>query len=209
MIGPSSSHTAGAARIGLISRAVLREEPVSAEILLHGSFAKTYRGHGTDKAIVAGVLGLEPDDPRLRTSLELARQRGVEIKIDTVELDSAHPNTAILTLKSASGKTVTVRGSSIGGGNISVSEINGMAVEISGQHATLVVLHYDAPGTIAAVTEYVSRLGANICNFKLSRAQKGGNAVMTIEVDGGLEQKVEEDVSKLANVASCIMLSAI
>ena len=173
MIGPSSSHTAGAARIGLIARALLGAPAVTADIRLHGSFAKTYRGHGTDKALVAGI----------------------------------HPNTALITLTDAQGHTVSVQGASVGGGNILVTRVNGMAVEITGQYTTLIVLHRDAPGTIAAVTEEMSRRGVNICNFRLSRAQKGGTAVMTIEVDGALEPDVNSCVEKLPNVLSSTMLA--
>ena len=185
MIGPSSSHTAGAARIGLIARALLGAPAVTADIRLHGSFAKTYRGHGTDKALVAGILGT----------------------IMPAALENAHPNTALITLTDAQGHTVSVQGASVGGGNILVTRVNGMAVEITGQYTTLIVLHRDAPGTIAAVTEEMSRRGVNICNFRLSRAQKGGTAVMTIEVDGALEPDVNSCVEKLPNVLSSTMLA--
>ena len=200
MIGPSSSHTAGAARIGLIARALLGAPAVTADIRLHGSFAKTYRGHGTDKALVAGILGMKPDDARLRDSLTLAQKAGLAITIMPAALENAHPNTALITLTDAQGHTVSVQGASVGGGNILVTRVNGMAVEITGQYTTLIVLHRDAPGTIAAVTE-------DICNFRLSRAQKGGTAVMTIEVDGALEPDVNSCVEKLPNVLSSTMLA--
>ena len=207
MIGPSSSHTAGAARIGLIARALLGAPAVTADIRLHGSFAKTYRGHGTDKALVAGILGMKPDDARLRDSLTLAQKAGLAITIMPAALENAHPNTALITLTDAQGHTVSVQGASVGGGNILVTRVNGMAVEITGQYTTLIVLHRDAPGTIAAVTEEMSRRGVNICNFRLSRAQKGGTAVMTIEVDGALEPDVNSFVEKLPNVLSSTMLA--
>lgn len=209
MVGPSSSHTAGAARLGLIARALLGTEPVQAEILLHGSFAKTYRGHGTDKAIAAGILGFQPDDMRLRDSLSLARERGLAVEFGTVELDSAHPNTAVITLTDAAGRTVRVQGASVGGGNILVTEVNGLAVEISGQYTTLIVQHRDAPGTIAAVTEEMSHRGVNICNFRLARKQKGGDAVMTIEMDGMPDASLNDCVSQLPNVLSSTMLEPI
>ena len=209
MVGPSSSHTAGAARLGLIARALLGTEPVQAEILLHGSFAKTYRGHGTDKAIAAGILGFQPDDMRLRDSLSLARERGLAVEFGTVELDGAHPNTAVITLTDAAGRTVHVQGASVGGGNILVSEVNGLAVEISGQYTTLIVQHRDAPGTIAAVTEEMSHRGVNICNFRLARKQKGGDAVMTIEMDGMPDASLNDCVSQLPNVLSSTMLEPI
>ena len=155
MIGPSSSHTAGAARIGGIARAVLAAEPVRAVIQLHGSFAKTYKGHVTDKAIIAGIMGMAPDDERIRRAPELAEAAGLAISIETVELDGAHPNTARILLWDASGRSVTVQGASVGGGNILITAVNGMEVQITGQYTSLIVLHRDTPGTIAAVTDAI------------------------------------------------------
>ncbi len=209
MVGPSSSHTAGAARLGLIARALLGAEPVQADILLHGSFAKTYRGHGTDKALVAGVMGFAPDDMRLRDSLTLARRAGLAVNIQTAQLENAHPNTARITLTDRAGRTVELQGASVGGGNILVTEVNGLAVEITGQYTTLIVLHRDAPGTIAAVTEEMSRRGVNICNFRLAREQKGGVAVMTIEMDGTPDVSLNARVEALPNVLSSTMLTPI
>lgn len=209
MIGPSSSHTAGAARIGLITRALLGQPAVKAHILLHGSFAKTYRGHGTDKAIVAGILGMKTDDERIRFSLDVAREEGLEIQIETGELDGAHPNTAEITLTDRNGHTVSLRGSSIGGGNIHVTRVNGMEVSLTGQHTTLIVLHRDAPGTIASVTELMADHGVNICNFRLARQTKGGQAVMTIEIDGNFGAELNEEINILPNIYSSTMLQPI
>ena len=180
MIGPSSSHTAGAARIGRITLALLGAPAVKADIFLHGSFAKTYKGHGTDKALIAGIMGMSTDDSRIRRAPELAREQGLAVTITTGDIDGAHPNTARVALTDADGNRVSLLGSSIGGGNILVTEVNGMEVSITGQHTTLIVLHRDAPGTIAAVTEVMAEAGVNICNFRLSRQQKGGDAVMKI-----------------------------
>lgn len=209
MIGPSSSHTAGAARIGLVARCLLGTAPVRADIRLHGSFAKTYRGHGTDKALVAGILGIQPDDIRLRDSLSLARDAGLAVSFDEIALEDAHPNTALITLTDRNGHTVSVQGASVGGGNILITRVNGMAVEITGQYPTLIVLHRDAPGTIAAVTEEMSRRGVNICNFRLSREEKGGVAVMTIEMDGSADAELNDRVQKLPNVLSSTLLTPI
>ena len=173
MIGPSSSHTAGAARIGLMTRALLGKTPVKAHIFLHGSFAKTYKGHGTDKALVAGILGMQTDDERIRFSLDVAKKEGLEIQIETGELENTHPNTAEITLTAADGEKVSLRGSSIGGGNILITRVNGMEVALTGQNPALIVLHKDAPGTIAAVTELMAEYGGNICNFHLARETKG------------------------------------
>ncbi len=209
MIGPSSSHTAGAARIGRIAYALLGEKAVRADIRLHGSFAKTYKGHGTDKALVAGIMGMKPDDPRIRKSLELAKEQGLEVSIRPEFFENAHPNTALIILIGESGGQVRVQGASVGGGNILITEVNGMPVEITGQYATLIVLHRDAPGTIAQVTELIASLGVNICNFRLSREQKGGTAVMTIEVDGQVGKELNACIRQLPNVIGSTMLQPI
>ena len=209
MIGPSSSHTAGAARIGRITLALLGAPAVKAHILLHGSFAKTYKGHGTDKALIAGIMGMATDDPRIRQAPELAKEQGLAVEIETGDIDGAHPNTARITLEDAGGRSVCLLGSSVGGGNIPVTEINGMEVAVTGQQTTLIVLHRDAPGTIASVTEVMAEAGANICNFRLSRQKRGGEAVMTIEVDGTFGPEINERIKTLDNVFSSIMLQPI
>ena len=209
MIGPSSSHTAGAARIGRIARALLGEEVAAAEIRLCGSFARTWRGHGTDKALVGGIMGMLPDDPGIRHSRQLAAEAGIAVTIGEEELPGAHPNTAIIRLTGKEGGTITVRGASVGGGNILVTQVNGMDVEVTGQYTTLIVLHRDAPGTIAGVTEALSARGVNICNFRLSRSRKGGTAVMTIEMDGRHDLSLNDCVKNLPNVLASTMLAPI
>lgn len=206
MIGPSSSHTAGAARIGLVAHTLLGEPAVKAEILLHGSFAKTYRGHGTDRAIIGGIMGMEPDDARIRRAPELARRSGLAVTIETGEIEGAHPNTARVTLTSASGRRVSIVGSSVGGGSILVRSVNDMDVSFDGQHTTLIVLHRDAPGTIAEVTEVLGAAGVNICNFRLSRRKRGGEAVMTIELDGNFAGDLNSKISALPNIYSSTIL---
>ena len=208
MIGPSSSHTAGAARIGRIAYMLLGQPAKRAEILLHGSFAKTYKGHGTDKALIAGIMGMKPDDARLRSSFELAEQAGLSFEITTGHLEDAHPNTAQITLYGEDSQ-VSVQGASVGGGNILINRINGMAVEISGQFTTLIVLQRDAPGTIAHVTELLGSNGINIANFRLAREQKGGTAVMTIEIDGDAGKELNRQVAALENVLGSTMLKPI
>ena len=195
MIGPSSSHTAGAARIGRITRTLLGAPAVKADILLHGSFAKTYKGHGTDKALIAGIMGMATDDVRIRQAPELAKEAGLEVHISTGDI--------------ANGRQVSLLGSSIGGGNILVTEVNGMEVSLTGQYTTLIVLHKDAPGTIAAVTEVMAEEGINICNFRLSRQKKGGEAVMTIELDGKPSPEINKKINTLPNIYSSTMLQPI
>ena len=141
MIGPSSSHTAGAARIGKISRMLFRDTIQSAEIKLFGSFAKTYKGHGTDRALVGGILGMEPDDERIRDSLMIAKDQNIQVTIEKSNLTPKHPNTVEIKLKGDAGKEVVILGSSVGGGNIHITQINGLDVSITGQHDTLIVVH--------------------------------------------------------------------
>jgi len=206
MIGPSSSHTAGAVRIGYVAGLLLGKPAVKAEIHLHGSFAKTYKGHGTDKALIAGILGMMPDDPRIRNSPLLAVEAGLAVTIIPDSIPGAHPNTARIILTSAEGGQMSVQGSSIGGGNILINQINGLPVEFSGQSDTLIVLHRDIAGVIAEVSQYLGERGINISNFRLSRSEKGGIAIMTIEVDGKVEPSMNEHISGMPNILRSIAL---
>ncbi|MFT4006566.1 MAG: L-serine ammonia-lyase, iron-sulfur-dependent subunit beta [Lacrimispora sp.] len=206
MIGPSSSHTAGAARIGKTA-AMLLDAPVkTADILFHGSFAKTYKGHGTDKAIVGGILKLDPWDPGIRTSLETAAKLGIDLTIRTGNIENAHPNTAIVTLTSPDGKTISVQGASVGGGNIVITRVNDMEVYFTGQNTTLIVLHQDVPGIIAHVTSLVAEGNANINNFRLNRQDKGGLAIMTIEMDSDFDQCLADRIRTIPHVYNTILL---
>jgi len=200
MIGPSSSHTAGAVRIGYVAGLLLGKPAVKAEIHLHGSFAKTYKGHGTDKALIAGILGMMPDDERIRNSPLFAEEAGLAVTIISDTIPGAHPNTARIILTSAEGGQVSVQGSSIGGGNILINQINGLPVEFSGQSDTLIILHRDIAGVIAEVSQYLGERGINISNFRLSRSEKGGIAIMTIEVDGKVEPFMNEHISGMPNI---------
>lgn len=209
MIGPSSSHTAGAVRLGRVAWKLLEERAVKAEIQLSGSFAQTYRGHGTDKALVGGIMGMHTYDEKIRDSLELAKEQGLEYSFQVCEIPGAHPNTARIILEGEHGARVEVVGASIGGGNILVTEINGMAVSFTGQHNTLLVLHYDKPGTIAAVTNFMAYSEVNIGNFRLTRPKKGGEAVMTIEVDGDVSDALINSLRILPNVINVVLVRTV
>ncbi|MCI8441725.1 MAG: L-serine ammonia-lyase, iron-sulfur-dependent, subunit beta [Provencibacterium sp.] len=206
MIGPSSSHTAGAVRLGRVAGALLGEPAVRARILLHGSFAKTYKGHGTDRALVAGIMGMLPSDARIRSSLSLARQLGLEVEFQPGAIENAHPNTARITLWDAAGNSVEVQGASVGGGNILVDRFNGMDVSISGQYTTLIVLHWDRPGVIAEVASLIGENEVNIANFRLSREARGGRAVMSIETDGLVEKSLCEQIRALPGILSATLM---
>lgn len=206
MIGPSSSHTAGAARIGKTA-ALLLGAPVShADILFSGSFAKTFRGHGTDKAIVGGILKMDPWDPKIRTSLQIAEEMGITISFRTGTIENAHPNTALITLTSAEGNTIKVQGASIGGGNIVINNVNDMEVNFTGQKTTLIVMHQDVPGIIAHVTNLVAEENANICNFRLNREEKGGLAIMTLEMDSDFSESLLVKLKKIPHIYNTILL---
>jgi L-serine dehydratase len=208
MIGPSSSHTAGAVRIGKISRKILGAAPVRADIGLAGSFALTYRGHGTDKALVAGILGMSPDDERIRNSLGIAREEGLDFAFREVKIPRSHPNTAVVHLTAADGSECTVQGASVGGGNILIHSLNGIETEFTGARDTFIIPHRDAPGTIAAVTALLADSGINIGNFRLSRPNKGYQAVMTIEIDGTFQADITARLKQLPNIISVVYLPA-
>lgn len=183
MVGPSSSHTAGACRLGLMTRAILGGTPERARIELHGSFAATGEGHGTHRAIVGGLIGLPPDDLRLRQAYAEAEAAGLQWTFEEVALgDDAHPNTAILHVDRGEERTV-VRGASVGGGRVVVTEIDGFPVELGGDYHTLVVLAHDEPGTIARITGVLAEEGVNLATMRVDRTGRHKDALMTIEVD--------------------------
>lgn len=209
MIGPSSSHTAGAVRIGKYTYSILGERPARARIGFSGSFAKTYRGHGTDKAIIAGLLGMDTDDNRICNSLEIAKEEGFDYIFEMLELDGVHPNTVDIELEGESGRKVNVRGSSVGGGNIMINRINGANVMISGKSASLIITHLDIPGMVAKVSNILGNNGININNFSLSREEKGGIAIMTIEIDGGIDPSIQRIIQDVPKVIAVSILNAI
>ena len=200
MVGPSSSHTAGAVRIGRMARTLLGERPVKADIGLYGSFAETGRGHGTDRALVAGLLGLRPDDLNIPRSFELAEQAGLRFIFRTVQLRSAHPNTALLNVDGAGGKHLTLQAASTGGGRIRVDALNGVEVSFTGGFNTLVIRHRDIAGEVAEVTRELSGARVNIANMSLCRDRRGGDALMVIEVDQKVPPVVRELIGELYGV---------
>ena len=190
MVGPSSSHTAGAARIGLIARQLLGDTPEKAEIFFHGSFADTGKGHGTDRAIVAGLLGMEPDDDRIPVSFDIAKEQGMEFTISEKELRGAHPNTAQLILRGRNGREVNVQASSLGGGRIQVNKLDGMDVSFSGESNTLIIYNEDRPGLVADVSSLLASVSVNIGTLQLFRDRRGGTAVMVYEIDHPLSPAI-------------------
>ncbi len=189
MVGPSSSHTAGAVKIGLVCNRLMDEKIIEAHIFLHGSFLMTGKGHGTDKAIVGGLIGMAVDDIRLPQSFELARQAGLDFSFDGVDLGDVHPNTAKLQLMGENGKQLTVVASSLGGGRIEVCELDGIMARFTGELPTLIVHNLDQPGHVTEVTSMLGHKGINIATIQLNRKSRGGEAVMVIECD----QEVPKD----------------
>ena len=207
MIGPSSSHTAGAARIGLTARMLLGEELVRADIGLHGSFAKTYRGHGTDRALVGGLMGMHVDDERLRDSLTIAREAGLIVHFQQINIRGAHPNTVRLTVTGASGRMLVIEAASVGGGNIEVHKIDGLGVNFTGKENTLIIRHTDVTGAIASITGTLARKNVNIANVQGYRRQQGGDAMIVMELDGVPDQESMDIIDSLPGVQGVTFLA--
>lgn len=209
MIGPSSSHTAGAARLGLMAGKILGERAVRAEIMLHGSFAQTYRGHGTDKALLGGILGFAPEDMRLKEALAIADETGLAYSFVPVDIPEAHPNTAIIRLTSASGRTIQIEGASVGGGNIRITRIGEFDVDLTGQYPALVIVHKDRPGVVNKVTAILARYKINIAYMRVSRKMRGQEAMMILETDDELSTEVVEDCSEIPRLLKAFAIPAI
>ena len=209
MIGPSSSHTAGAVRLGrVVNKLSDGRIPARVEITLSGSFAQTYKGHGTDRALLAGIMGYHSYSPEIRDALMIADKKGMQYSFIKENIRDAHPNTASIKYYTEDGAEGTVQGASVGGGNIKVDHINGMRVSFSGDKNTLLVMHEDKPGVIASVTNIMhwQYEDLNIAGFRLSRQAKGGEAIMTIEIDGNPPDTLIEDLRKLKYISNAILI---
>lgn len=200
MVGPSSSHTAGAARIGYITRTLLGNAPVKAKIGLHGSFAATGKGHGTDRALVAGLLGMKPDDTRIPHSFEIAKEEGFAYTIENIKISGAHPNTALLRVTGEDGTDLEVQASSLGGGRILVNKIDKITVNCSGECPTLIVHNQDKPGQIAEVTSMMAQKSINIATMQVHRGKRGGNAVMVVECDQPVPKESVQWLERLEGI---------
>lgn len=203
MIGPSSSHTAGAVRIGNMARALLEREPTVMKIYFHGSFAETYKGHGTDVAIVGGLLGYRPDDERIPIALEIAAERGIQVEFHCFNLPHAHPNTVKLELTRADGVTVAVVGSSIGGGEVVINQINEFKVDLTGKYHTVWILHVDKPGIIAKVTSTLALAAINIAFMEVFREERGALSSMVIQIDQELPIDLMKELNSFIGVKQC------
>jgi L-serine dehydratase len=207
MVGPSSSHTAGAVRLGLLGRRLLGAPPARARIGLHGSFAATGAGHATDRGLAAGLLGWAPDDDRLRDALDVAAREGLDLAFAAEDLgESVHPNTARLRLESVAGAKVGFTGASLGGGMVAVTEVDGFATRLTGELDTLVIWHADQPGFLAKVTGLLACVEANIASIQTSRRTRGDEALTRIETDAPLPR---EAVALLAGIRGVTRLAEV
>lgn len=207
MVGPSSSHTAGAARIGRIARHLLNEPVANADILLFGSFWMTHKGHGTDRALVAGLLDFNVDDVRLRDSFRHAIEAGMNYRFGEASLKQAHPNTVVLHLTGVTGKQLRMQAASVGGGNIRVVELNGVPVSFTGMQNTLIIPHQDQPGEIAAVTAMMAEYSLNIGSMQVFRDRIGGQATMIIETDSTPNDELLARMRTLTGIEDVIFVS--
>lgn len=199
MVGPSSSHTAGAVRLGRAARRIFGQLPREVEILLYGSFADTYRGHGTDLALVGGLLDFDTDDLRIRDAFSHAAEAGMEVEFKPSRKPAAHPNTATVVMRN-DGRTDTMTGASIGGGNVEISNVNGFDVKFTLNYPTLLIYHNDRPGMLAEITRLYSTENVNIGYMDVDRKNRSGDALTVIEADHALSSKLIDQIQRLPYV---------
>lgn len=200
MVGPSSSHTAGAARLGRMAAKLVAQPFTHVDFGLHGSFAKTYQGHGTDLALVAGVLGMKQDDERLRYSFDIAKEQGITYDFYETEISGAHENTVCMSFLMKDGTTREVIGSSIGGGQIRICSIDGFPLEMSLNMTTLLVINKDTKGIVSQVTRILAENDINIATMKLTRQEKGAMACCVIETDSDIPNEVVEKLQEVPEI---------
>jgi L-serine dehydratase len=208
MVGPSSSHTAGTARLGRVAREILDEDPTDVRFVLHPPLAATYRGHGSDFALVGGSIGLNVDDPRIPEALRIAEQMGVNVEFTEEDLGDVHPNTVRIESRGAT-RAVEITGSSIGGGVIEVFKINGFTARFKGDSPTLLLFYRDRPGMISEVTRIIADEGVNIASLACSRKQRGKDAFMQIDVDSPMSQEGLASVRSVPDMVEALYLDRI
>ncbi|MEG1686986.1 MAG: L-serine ammonia-lyase, iron-sulfur-dependent subunit beta, partial [Angelakisella sp.] len=208
MIGPSSSHTAGALRIALLAGKLVQGQIVSADFTLYGSFAKTYRGHGTDRALLGGILGFDTEDKRIKDSFDWAQRAGLRYSFtENTEKTDVHPNTVDILLKNDAGRETRVTGVSIGGGRVNIKRINGVKIDFSGEYNTIIVRHLDSPGMVAYITRCLSEYDINIAYMRMYRDSKGENAYSIIEADGEIAPAVIERIAAHEKISEALLIN--
>jgi L-serine dehydratase len=201
MIGPSSSHTAGAARLGKIARTIAGDGIKKVQFFLHGSFAKTHKGHGTDKALVAGILGMDPWNEDLRNSMDIAKENSIEIEFIETDLGDCHPNTVKFVITKKDNSITEITGSSIGGGNVVITEVDRDKIEFTGAYPTILINHTDLPGMVAKVSTVLYRHKVNIAFMRVYRTSgKGSAATMVFELDNVISKELIDEIDKIQNV---------
>ena len=207
MVGPSSSHTAGALRIAAVARSLAPGRVARVRFTLYNSFSRTYHGHGTDRALVAGMLGLAPDDVRVRDSFDLARAEGMDFSfVEAGDEPDLHPNSVRIGMLCESGTSIEVRGESLGGGRVRLSALNGVEVEITGDYPTLFVGHLDRPGVLAALTGALSRADANIAAMHTYRTSRGGDAYTVFETDQRVDAGLLDEIRAIGSVSEAAVV---
>lgn len=207
MIGPSSSHTAGAALIAQLAQKMIAPPIVRADFTLYGSFAKTYRGHGTDRALLGGIMGFSTDDIRIRDSFALAEQQGIQFSFQPNETETElHPNTVDIRMENAAGQVMTVRGESLGGGKVRIVRINDMPVEFTGEYNALIVVQQDKPGVVAHIASALSDRGVNIAFMRLFRTGKGSTAYTIVESDQSLPDGIDLQLRKNPHIIDVMVV---
>jgi len=207
MVGPSSSHTAGAARLGKLARQIVEGSIKRVEFILYGSFARTYKGHGTGKALLAGILGLDPHDEKLAYSFEMAREKGVEFEFTLSNARAPHPNSVRMMITTWEGKQRSILGCSIGGGNVLLKEIDGIEVELTGKYDTLITTHRDRPGIVARVAKVLADHDINIAYMRVYRRAKGDRAIMVIESDQPISGEVKRGIREVEGIMEAPILN--
>lgn len=207
MIGPSSSHTAGAVAIALLARKIFSQPINRVRFTLYGSFADTYKGHGTDRALLAGILGMHTDDERIRNAFAIARKKGLDytFQIDKSQED-LHPNTVDILMENTSGKTMSIRGVSLGGGKVEIIRLNGIKVHITGEYCTLIVVQKDKPGVVAHIIKCLSKYQVNIAYMRIFRESKGGKAYTIVEADEPIPYEILREIEKKTAVKSAMLV---
>ena len=207
MIGPSSSHTAGADSLAFLAQKMINGPLKKAEFTLYGSFAKTYRGHGTDRALLGGIMGFTTEDKRIPDSFEIARKRGLEFSFTANETEEvSHPNTVDIAMTNQAGQTMTIRGESLGGGKIRIIRINQVDVDFTGEYSAVIVIHKDTPGVVAHITHCLASVNINIAFMKLFREEKGQTAYSIVESDDALPDSVEELIRQNPSVHDVMLV---
>lgn len=206
MVGPSSSHTAGAVSMALLAQKMFQGAIEKVDFTLYGSFAKTYKGHGTDRALLGGIMGYETDDLRIRDSFALAKRTGLKYSFSVSEENDVHPNTADIHITGTDGKRLFVRGVSLGGGKVKIVRLNKIEVEFTGEYSTLIVSQTDRQGVAAHITKSLSDHNVNIAFMRLFREEKGADAYTVVESDEKIREEALECIKANPYVSDVMLV---